>query len=153
MRFTDDIVRAVVKEGKYDDPEAENYLEETLLLRRDKVIRYYLDQINPLYEFQIVQKDGANTLDFTHLGLDAGVASSESYEYEWHRFDNKTEKTEVIGSKSTASTSSVSIPADQAEFLMVKIHTIDSQHPNWKGAVDVYIRNGSTPTVVGIERE
>jgi hypothetical protein len=153
MRFTDDIVRAVVKEGKYDDPEAENYLTETLLLRRDKVIRYYLDQINPLYDFQIVSKDGANALDFTHLGLEVGLASAESYEYEWNRFDNKTEKVEAIGSKSTASTSSITLPAAQAEFFMVRIHTIDSQHPNWKGAVDVYIRNGSTPTVVGIERE
>ncbi len=153
MRFSDDAVRAVVKEGKFEDSEAENYLIETLLLRRDKVIRYYLDQINPLYDFHVVQQSGANTLDFSHLGLEAGFATGESYEYEWYRFDNKAEKTEAIGSKNTALTSSIAMPADQADFLMVRIHTMDSQHSNWKGAVDVYIRNGSSPTVVGIERE
>lgn len=54
MRFTDEMVRTLVKTGQLSNPEAENYLVKTLIQRRDKIIRYYLSQINPLDDFRLV---------------------------------------------------------------------------------------------------
>ncbi len=153
MRFTDEMIRALVKTGQIDDPEAENYLIDTIIKRRDKVIRYYLDQINPLCDFKVAQNSATHELDFVHLGVEAGLSSGESYTYEWHRFDNATEATDAFGGRQSSSASLIPVPAEKSDFLMVRISTIDPDHTNWQGAVRVYIRNTSAPEVVGIERE
>ena|SRR5437867_4987571 len=38
--FTDDVIRAVVATGRITDPEAEAHLARTLIMRRDKCIRF-----------------------------------------------------------------------------------------------------------------
>ncbi|HEY7162445.1 MAG TPA: hypothetical protein VH815_14360, partial [Acidobacteriota bacterium] len=42
MHFTDEIVAALVKTGRYENPGAEDYVTRTLIERRNKVINYYL---------------------------------------------------------------------------------------------------------------
>lgn len=149
MRFHDDVIRALVEAGQLTNPEAESHLIRTLIERRDKVIDYYLRQINPLYDFQIV---GTN-LNFTNLGMDAELASSVTYDYQWFRFDNQQNTTEKIDERKTTTTNSLSIPKASESFLMVRIRTSHADFPNWGSAVDVYIRNEAAPTVVGIDRE
>jgi hypothetical protein len=36
---------------------------------------------------------------------------------------------------------------------MVRIRTIAGAVPAWRQAVDVFLRNGAAPVVVGVERE
>ena len=40
--FTDDMIRAVVHTGQFSDPEAEKYLADVLIQRREKIKRIYL---------------------------------------------------------------------------------------------------------------
>ena len=53
MSFTDEQLRAIVKTGQLSDARAEAYLAETIIKRRDKVGRFWLNQVNPLDQFRV----------------------------------------------------------------------------------------------------
>ena len=148
MRFDDEAVRAIVRTGDYDDPAAEEYVAKALIERRDKIVRYYLSRINPLDGFQIA----SSRLEFVNLGLDARLATDCQYEYQWHRFNNDTGTLNSFGQPASSSELSVSLPSDSSPFLMVRVTSNCSDQPAWHSAVDVYLRNGDAPSVVGIER-
>ena len=148
MRFSDEAVRAIVGAGEYDDPEAADYVSQRLIERRDKIVRYYLSQINPLDGFQIT----SGRLDFVNLGLEAGLATGCQYEYQWHRFDNDAGALNPLGQPGSSSEMRVPLPSDSSPFLMVRLSSSCSDQPAWVSAVDVYVRNGNSPSVVGIER-
>ena len=149
MRFSDDAVRAIVETGEFDDPEAAEYVYHRLIERRDKIVRYYLSQINPLDGFQL----SSGRLEFTNLGLEAGLATDCQYEYQWHRFDNDTNALTPLGQPGSGSEMSVPLPFDRSPFLMVRITSNCLEQPAWASAIDVYLRNGGTPSVVGVERQ
>ena len=151
MRFSDEAIRAIVKTGQIDDTEAENHVVATLIERRDKIVRHYLAESNPLDGFELVERDNVWELVFKNLGIEAGLAARVNYTYKWHRFDNQTEQLESLGAEGTSTEPKLALPRDQADFLMVRIST--SGLPHWKQAIDVYLSMGSTePSVVGIER-
>lgn len=153
MRFSNEAIRAMVETGQHDDASAADHLVATLIERRDKIVRYYLSQINPLDGFTVAAAGGKRNLNFTNLGVEAGLASACRYEYQWHRFDNETETATELGSPSESSETVVPIPAQDEPFQMVRISTVCADQPAWRSSVDVYLRNGATPTVVGVERE
>ncbi len=154
MRFSDEAIRAIVKTGKIDNPEAENYLVATLIERRDKIVRYYLTQINPLDGFTLsVAANGGSSLEFVNLGVEAGFGSQCRYQYAWHRFDNETGSLSALGVPDEASQPALSVPEDSAEFLMVKLSSFCPGQPLWRRSpVEVYLRNSGSPSVVGIDR-
>ena len=154
MRFSDEAVRAMVGAGRIDDPAASEYLAEVLIERRDKIVRYYLSQINPLDAFEVgTSSGGEKTLGFVNLGVDAGLASGCEYEYEWHRFDNENETATELSESGRVSKSVLPLPRDHARFLRVRVSSLCPGQPKWKTSVDVYLRNGAHPQVVGIERQ
>lgn len=51
-RFDDELVKAFVGVGKYD-PESTRYLTETLIQRRDLILRRYLSRLSPLSDVRI----------------------------------------------------------------------------------------------------
>jgi hypothetical protein len=150
MQFDDEKIRALVRTGQYVDKEAEEYLIQTLIRRRDKIIRYYFAQINPLDSFAVSDKQ---ELTFRNLGVEAGLASTASYQYQWFRFDNEQRTSEPLAASGVADTPSISIPADDSAYLLVRIQTKSEGQPKWQKNLDVYIRNTATKSVVGIERE
>ena len=149
LRFSDEMVRAVVKTGQIADPQAEDYLVNTLLERRDKIIHYYLGQVSSLDEFSFAA-DG--TIQFVNLAEKAGVAQQDRYEYQWHTFDNEKETAEPIEAETT-SASAIPIPKNDAPFLMLRINNLRAANANWKKTVHVYISNAPSPSVIGIERD
>ncbi len=155
MRFTDAMIRAIVETGQLDDPAASDYLVQTLIKRRDKIIRYYLPQMNPLDEFQLTGEPGLSMrLEFKNLGLEAGLALASSYQYQWFRFDNPSQGLEPLSEIRPSTEPSLAVPQDPAAYLMVRIYTSSRAQPQWRKKVEVFIRNDSRrPTVVGIERE
>jgi hypothetical protein len=46
-RFTDDAVRAIVSTGDFLSKDAERYLADTVIRRRDKVVDHFFRQLNP----------------------------------------------------------------------------------------------------------
>ena len=53
MMFRDDDIRSIVPAGMLSDKQAEEYLIQTLIKRRDKVGNYYLRQVSSLDNFHI----------------------------------------------------------------------------------------------------
>ncbi len=149
MKFTDEMIRTVVGTGRIPDASAENHLVESLIKRRDKIVRYYLGLVNPLWDFQVA--DGR--LLFNNLGIKAGLASDCRYRYQWMRFDNQTEtSTELAESAGLAEQAVLAIPASGSPYLMVRIWTDSAGRPEWNQPVDVYLRKTDAGyEVVGIE--
>ena len=149
MKFTDDIVRAIVHTGSIFNPEGEKYLSDTLIERRNKIERYYLSLLNPLSDFSI----NGNKIEFKNLGELAGLASQTSYEYQWFRFDNEKDSTQTAGPRQQTASKSIDLPEGSSPYLMLTIRSINNTQPNWKKQVNVYLRNDSNKKIVGIERE
>ncbi|HWP49574.1 MAG TPA: hypothetical protein VNM22_20615 [Candidatus Limnocylindrales bacterium] len=165
MRFTDEMVRAIVKTGQISNPEAENFLVKTLLQRRDKILHYYLNQINPLDDFRLVipettpqttpeqPEEATPFLNFKNLGVEARISTANSYEYQWFRFNNQDGSTEPLTEIQSSASPSIPVPQDASPYLMVRIRTLSPNQENWKKKVEVFIRNIPEKSVVGIERE
>jgi hypothetical protein len=147
--FSDEAIRAIVHQGDYRDPEAERFLADTIIARRDKVVAHYFMELNPLDAFRVVGSD----LEFRNLGEERGLASTRSYQYEWFVFDNDTSAaTPLTDGESTEP--NLAIPPSDAPYLMVRIRTRSETAPKWGLAVEVYLRQGSEGrSVVGVDRE
>jgi len=75
--FSDAQLRVLVKQGRYQNPEAVDYLVTTLAGRRDKIVRYWFSEVPPLDYFKLT----AAGLGFRDLGVERGysVASDTRY--------------------------------------------------------------------------
>lgn len=144
-KFSDDAVRAIVKTGNWEEPGAEEYMVKTLIERRDKIVRYYLQKMNPIGDFKVV---GGN-LTFTNIGVTAGLSSSCNYSADWFEFDNDTQQTKSIGTTQTSAEMKTAVPKSDAKYLLAQISSNCEGQPNWKSPVKVYLRGTD---IVGIER-
>ena len=48
--FSEELIRAAVHTGEFSDPNAEKYLADVLIKRRDKIARTYLTAVNPIVD-------------------------------------------------------------------------------------------------------
>jgi hypothetical protein len=151
-RFSDAMIRAIVRTGRFSDAAAERYLADTVIRRRDKVVAHYFRAVNPLAEFAVT-RGGDGALEFRNLGEEAGLAGVDAYEYRWFALDNRTGDLRPLGEARSSATRRLPVPASGEEFLMVRIRTRALERA-WMKSVDVYIRaRTAPPAVVGIERE
>ena len=153
LRFTDEMVRALVKEGRIENGEAERFLVEALIKRRDKIIRHHLSRCSPLDDFQITGADKSPRIVFKDLAIDSGLANSNSYRYQWFRFNNATREQTALADSQTVSDALLPIPQTDGEYLLLRLSVLSPKQPNWEREVAVYLRNRSgTAQVVGIDR-
>ena len=73
MAFRDDDLEALVKSGRLSDPEAERYLLQTLIERRDKIGRHWFGKVNPLDRFETRQTDDGLEFTFEDLAVKYGL--------------------------------------------------------------------------------
>ena len=92
-RFSDQAIQAIVESAGYDDPEAVQYLVNTLIRRRDIVARRWLNGVNPIVDVSLTP---AGALTFSNAAVDARVATHGTYTIAWARFDNDTGATEQV---------------------------------------------------------
>ena len=147
-RFSDEAIRAIVKEGDLRAPEAEAHLANMIQKRRDKIVARYFRGLNPLADFA-----AADALSFTNHGEDAGLGKVEAYEYEWFAFDNTAGRPASLGALARAPGRSLPLPSARPEYLMVRIRTRAPGLPDWGKRLDVYLHVGPKLAVVGVDRE
>lgn len=70
----DDMIRAAVRAGQFDDAPAEAFLANAMIARRNAIGRKYLAAINPIVDPALV--DGV--LSFRNAAVDAGFARRHS---------------------------------------------------------------------------
>ncbi len=75
-RFEEGLVRAVTAVGKYE-PAGEQYLAETLILRRAAILRRYLSRLSPIGELEATA-DGVCGVDLARL---SGVVPNEGVSF------------------------------------------------------------------------
>jgi hypothetical protein len=156
MAFSDEMIRAAVRTGRYSDPAAERLLGDVLTRRRDRIGRTYLPAINPVVD-PALAADG--TLTFGNAAVDAGVAAAPAeYRIAWFAFNNATGESRRIGETTSASTSATA-PRTATEgtpvdgFLRADIAAAAADYPSWAQPVHAYFRRGQDGwTLVGLER-
>ena len=155
MAFSDDQIRAAVKQGSYKDPAAEELLSSLLIKRRDIIGRTYFARINPLTKFALTE---GGQLTFENPAVKAGfnTAPAKGYEAVWARFDNATGQATAIGT-TTATQGQIQapsgVPSGSGSFVKVSVRALEAPHAPWTQPVDVYFRrDGGGWTLVGVER-
>ena len=152
--FSDELIRAAVQTGKFSDPNAEKYLADVLIKRRDKIASIYLNAINPVVSPRL---DANGRLTFENAAVAAGVASGPAtYRASWSRFDNATGATQTISdtqSQTTMMEAPAGLPTTPGSFVAVNISIESAGHPSWQRPIRTYFRRGSDGwTLVGLER-
>jgi hypothetical protein len=153
-RFTDEMVGAVVRKARYSDPRATEYMTQTLITRRDKVLAAWLNDVCPAVD-PVLAADG--TLTFANAAVAARAATpGESYQLQWFRFDNATAARTPVGDRQTVTALDGRAPAgllEGGEFVGVEVTGRHSQHAGWaRPATFFFRRTGSGWTLVGVER-
>lgn len=82
MSFSDEDIRAIVETGTYSDPEAAEYIIETLAQRRDKIGRYWFAKMNPLDQFKVQLQDNRLQLSFKDLSVSSGLVDASEHKYQ-----------------------------------------------------------------------
>jgi hypothetical protein len=145
MAFTNEKIRAIVKVAQYSDPDAERYIADTLIERRDKIGNVFLNRVLPLDRFAVEN----GQLVFHDLGQEHGQEVKGALHVTWARFDNKTsEKTPVPGAQDFHVPDGGASNSDHS-YLAANI---------WRGedtakTVTVFLRmTGAQAEVVGVDR-
>jgi hypothetical protein len=150
---SEDAVRAAVGTARFSDARATDYLVETLLVRRRKVLTAWLNGTNPIVRPAL---DPSGLLTFDNAAVQAGVAKPpDRYTIEWSRFDNASETHERAGSEQTVTEPRAQAPASllDAPFVAARIRAYHPEQAAWAEPVTVYFRRGASGwTLVGLER-
>lgn len=103
-------IGAVVRKARYSDPRATEYMTQTLIARRDKVLLTWLNQVCPAVD-PVLQTDGA--FSFTNAAVATRAADpAESYHLQWFRFDNATAARTPVGEPQTVGDPAGRAPTD-----------------------------------------
>jgi hypothetical protein len=154
--FSDEMIRAAVRTGKYSDPAAEALLTDVLIKRRQKIAAAYLPAINPIVDVAL-SEDGR--LSFTNAAVTAGVAAvpAAGYLVEWSAYDNATGDLRAIGPVATSPQTTLAapglLPQEPGTFVRIRVSASDPEHPAWAQPADAFFRR--TPqgwTLIGLDR-
>jgi hypothetical protein len=149
--FTDEMIRAVVHVGQFSNPEAEKYLADVLIQRREKIKSIYLTAVNPIVNPRL----DAGGLTVENAAIAGGVAQGPvTYRASWMTFDNTTGAIKPL-SETMSTTTTIAAPngLPSSGFVAVDIAADSSAHPTWKQPVRAFFRqDGGSWKLVGLER-
>ena len=153
-RFSEPQVRAIVRKAQYSDPAATEYLVRTLMQRREKVLRTWLNKVNPIVDAALA---GDGTLTFANAAVDAGVATpAESYSLQWFSFNNATDTATNVGDVAVTISLSARAPSTLLsghEYVGVTITGKHPTHGDWAKPTTLYFRREAADWKwVGVER-
>jgi len=146
MSFSDYDIRKIVRTGLLSDEQAEQYVVDTLIQRRDKIGRYWLSRMLSLDNFRI----NGSVLQFQDLLAEYGLGKTlETVTAKWYRFDNDAQQKTALLTAGQYGTNQIPLPADVLasagstdQFFVVEI----------ADRISVFVRNNRTLEIVGIER-
>jgi hypothetical protein len=155
-RFSDEAIRAVVEKAQYSDPRATEYMTETLIKRRDRVARAWLNDVNPVVDLALAA-DG--TLTWQNAAVAARAAEpAQSYTLQWFTFDNaggtRSDLSPPQSVRELRATVPETVAKPASEYIGVVITAQHPQQPAWaKPATFYFRRNANGWTWVGAERD
>jgi hypothetical protein len=97
MAFEEPHIRAIVGTGEFSDPEAREYMVQTLLERREKIGRHWFGRVNPLHVKSSFHSASGIQLDLEDLAIRYGLAEASTSSYSLTvRHDGKKVATEAF---------------------------------------------------------
>jgi hypothetical protein len=155
--FDDDLIRAAVKSARFSDPEADAYLAQTLITRRQKILRHWLNGVLPVADFRLSPE---GQLTFSNLAVDVEAApAADDYRVRWYALDNHTGRTTAFGAESSVKELRADAPrallAHPPDYVAVELRGIHARHTAWASPVKVYFRRRPQHQwqLVGVERQ
>ena len=147
-------VRAIVESAAFTDRRATEYLVETILARKAKVMSLWLNATNPVVDFSV---DPEGRMRFRNAAEIVGMAkAAERYTVQWSRFDNATSTHTAVGAEQTVTTTEAQVPRALMSdaYIAATLRAFHPDQPNWQHPVIVYFRRApdATWTLVGLER-
>jgi hypothetical protein len=156
-RFSDAAIRAIVEKARYSDPRATDYLTETIIKRRDKVLTVWLNGVNPVVDLALAE---SGQLTWANAAVAAGVAHlPESYTLQWFRFDNATDTRSEVGAaqtvRDTAAVAPVAVLSGRVgDYIGVVMTATHPSERGWAKPATFYFRRAADGwTWVGAQRE
>ena len=148
-RFSDDMIRELVKTGEISDSEAENYLMKILTERRDMVVRYWFSKVAPIENLKLEPQSGnAYSLSFQDLAIEHGFEKNGQIRYRFRL--NKNPWQEFSGNSI-----SFALDPSKPKFIL----SIQKQNPQGSKWIKLPIRihlersnSGSHFQITAIER-
>lgn len=143
MSFTPEDIKAIVKTGEYSDPDAEKWIVDCLLVRRERIGRTYFAKVVPLENLAI--REGR--LVFDDLAVQYGFSKPREYDIQWFSFDNRSQQNTAVPGSGPAWPAELRDPTATPYFgAVVRI-------PNQHAALTAYFRHTPQgPQLVGVER-
>ena len=151
----DEAVRPIVDTAKYSDPKATEYLTDTILARKNKVLKAWLNGTNPVVNPAL---SPAGELTFENAAQKAGVGpAAERYTIQWSSFDNASSTHKNVGSEQLATSLKAQAPLDllsaRPEYVAALVRAFHADHPAWSQPLMLYFRRaGDGWSLVGLER-
>jgi hypothetical protein len=151
----DEAIRPIVETAKYSDPKATEYLTDTLLARKNKVLRAWLNGTNPVVNPAL---SPTGELTFENAAQKAGVGpAAERYTIQWSSFDNTSSTHKNVGSEQLATSLKAQAPLDllsaRPEYVAALVRAFHADHPAWSQPLMLYFRRaGDGWSLVGLER-
>ena len=148
-------IRLIVDTAKYSDPKATEYLTDTILARKNKVLKAWLNGTNPVVNPQL---SPAGELTFENAAQKAGVGpAAERYTIQWSSFDNASSTHKDVGSEQLATSLKAQAPLDllsaRPEYVAALVRAFHADHPAWSQPLMLYFRRaGEGWSLVGLER-
>jgi hypothetical protein len=145
-KFSDVAIRAIVEKAAYSDPRATDYMTATLIKRRDKVLRTWLNGVNPLVDLSLT---AAGRLAWNNAAVAAKVADPpESYTLQWFRLDNASDTRTNVGDAVTVNSASADAPpaltgSGGGEYIGVAITAKHAAQSAWAKPSTFYFRRAA----------
>ncbi len=147
MRFDRELIRAAVATGELS-AEASDYLVETLVARRDKIGRAWLEDVTPLDYFEIDSDRVCGwDLGVVHGLANEGIVEVLPPEYQ-PEFDDPAEP--PLPHHRVASDGRVCMPIGSGTYQVLRLRTRrgDERRP----VMQVHVKGGVDATILGIVR-
>src|ERR1700735_118885 len=145
MAFRDAQIRAIIEEGRFQDPKVVDYISRVLESRRDAIGRAWFRQVLPLEGFRIVD----DHLAFDDLAVQYGFSSPSRYQLSWFVWHNEAHQ------KEDASTPESSLLPDTFKSLGAGSYIgcrIALEHADKRSITVYFRREGDSWKLVGISR-
>jgi hypothetical protein len=155
VAINEELIRAMVKTGRYSQASDEQLLGDILVQRRNKIAQAYLNAVNPLVDFAL-SADGQ--LTFKNAAIDAGVGRppASGYQGVWASLDNETDvATQIAPTTGTGLSlpAPPNLPSAAGAYVKVSVAAVGAEQATWNQPVDVYFRRTASGwQLVGLDR-
>jgi hypothetical protein len=138
-QFSNDDMQTIVALSGYKDTQTRDRVATEIMIRRDKIILYWFQKINPLDNFRL-----GNGLEFDDIDVPPGTH---------YRFRIREASGREFGKWQETTARALPLPDNIQNMIVIQIQTLrDPKREKWSPSVDVYIETKNGPAILGIHR-